>query len=72
MGKKLIKKEAKRIANELIKINKSNKSMEELVISLTSESYMDNLLKIMLYIPTLIAENNLSIISSDPFEIESK
>ena len=72
MDNKLIEEEAMRITDELININKSNKSLDNLFSNLIDDKYKKYDIKVLYHIPYLLAEKNYIIKSFNPFELEKK
>lgn len=70
MDNKKIIEEAKRIANILIDIKKSNDDLESIVSSLLDKKLKKDLMNVMLYIPNILAENKFYIESISPFELK--
>lgn len=62
--------EAKRIANKLIDIKKSDEDLETIVNKLLSKKLKNVSMNVMLYIPNILAENKFYIESISPFELK--
>ncbi len=72
MDNLLLKKEAYKIYNDIIKINKIDKSLEELFNELLNDKYKNYDMKILMYLTDILSENNYIIESTDPFKIIKK
>lgn len=66
MKKFLIKKEAHKIANEILKTNKYTISFDEVINSLIDKKYINNITEITFLI-TKILSNKIEIKNIDPF-----
>lgn len=70
MSNSSIQKEAKRITNELIKINSSNKNLDDIFHELLNTEFIKYDMKVLYFIPSFLAENNYFIKSTNPFILE--
>ena len=66
MDKKIIKNEAKRISNELLKKNNYNESFDDLINSLINKKYINNISTIS-YNVTKNMSSYIEIVSINPF-----
>ncbi len=62
-----IKKEADRISKELIKINKSNQSLDTIFHSLLNKEFESYAMKVLLYLSNELIDKNYAIESANPF-----
>ncbi len=70
MDNKKLMVEACRIANELIKIQKSNKDLDTLFNELLNKKFQTKSLNVMLYLTDILAEKNYYINKVSPFELK--
>lgn len=67
MDNSSIKKEATRIAKELVKIGKSDKSLDEIFHSLLKKEFEKYDMKVLLYTSDALIDEKYSIENTDPF-----
>lgn len=67
MDNSSIKKEATRIAIELVKIGKSDKSLDEIFHSLLKKEFEKYDMKVLLYTSDALIDEKYSIENTDPF-----
>ena len=67
MDNSSMKKEATRIAKELVKIGKSDKSLDEIFHSLLKKEFEKYDMKVLLYTSDALIDEKYSIENTDPF-----
>lgn len=72
MDNLLLKKEAIRIYNNIIKIKKTNKNLENTFNELLNDEYREYDMKILMYLTEILSENHYVIESTNPFKIIKK
>ena len=72
MNNELIIKEAKRVTNELIRINNSDKSLDEIFHNLLNKKFIQYDMKVLYFVPNFLAEDYYFIKSSNPFILGKK
>lgn len=70
MDNKIIKNEAERIANELIKINDNSESLDTIIDKLIKKEFNKFKMSILIYVTKILSEKQYEIVSCNPFTIK--